>query len=69
MNYRAIIKEVTDSNTAPALTVSLRDIIDEIEKRTGKTPSTNTVSYILREMGFATKDKGKKVWIRMSNDN
>jgi hypothetical protein len=64
MNYRDIISEIVEDNTAPALTLSLRDIIDEIKKRTGSQPSTNTISYILGEMGYKTRDKGKHVWVK-----
>jgi len=69
MNYREIISEFVQDNTAPALTVSLRDIIDEIEQRTGKKPSTNTISYILGEMGYKTKDKRRHVWMKVKDNN
>jgi hypothetical protein len=65
MNYRPLIEKIVTKHTAPALTVSLRDIIDLIEAETGQRPSTNTVSYILRELGIDTD--GGHVWAYRHN--
>jgi len=57
-----IIKKLIEERPA-VLSISVRDIAAEIEKRTGRKPSISTVKIILNRMGIVAVDGKKRAWV------
>jgi transposase len=67
MNLYERIQQIAERETRPTLSISLRDIIDELRKETGVSHSTNTIAAVLREMGYDVPDEKRRVFVWKHN--
>jgi len=56
----AVIKE----NERMIIDITIREIIEEVRKRTGYNPSTSIVMYALRRLGITAQQGKARSWTR-----
>lgn len=58
-----VISGIAKENHEYTMNLSVRDIQAMIKAQLGYEPSTSTVAKILRDLGYDTKQAGRRSWV------
>jgi len=57
-----LVKQIIEENTRTIIDLTVREIADEVKKRTGYLPSTSVVRYCLSRLGLEAQEGKARKW-------